>query len=301
MNRIHTKILIFFVVVCILITSGCVSQNKTGNTSGISANATDPTLVQTPCPPTSGNTTPYIIIDPIATHNVGDVFEITGTTNLGVDTEIFLSLLEPMLWKMSWDETDIRNYQYSGSSGYVKVQNGACGTNFWSFPINLSGYFNPYSYTVDIEQESNHSVQNRTIFFLNLDRSKILYPVSPPMQEYVTLYKVTAAQKNDSHADKIENDSEVYNRGDILEFYLKNKGCEMLMCANTPPSSWITYQNEDNSWTYITGLREKVSPRISHLMPRESTRVQRLNTTDWNPGRYRIVFDCSVSREFELQ
>jgi hypothetical protein len=112
---------------------------------------------------------------------------------------------------------------------------------------------------------------------------------------------VTAAQKNDSHADMIENDSDVYNTGDILEFYLKNKGYEKLMCANTPPSSWITYQNEDNSWTYITGLRENVSPRISYLMPRESTRVQRLNTTDWNPGRYRIVFDCSVSREFELQ
>ena len=35
MNWIHTKHLIFFIVVCILITTGCVSQNQTRNTSGI--------------------------------------------------------------------------------------------------------------------------------------------------------------------------------------------------------------------------------------------------------------------------
>jgi hypothetical protein len=301
MKWIHTKIFIFFMVVCILITTGCVSQNQTRNTSGISANTKNPTLVQTQCPPSSGNTTPYIYINPIATHNVGDVFEITGTTNLGVDTKIFLNLYELMLLDPGPFVTADPYYNYSGTSGYVKIQNGACGTNYWSYSVNLAGYHNPKYYPVYVREEANHSINNHTEFFINLDQSERLYPVSPPMQEYVTIYKVTAAQKNDSHADMIENDSEVYNRGDILEFYLKNKGYEKLMCANTPPSSWITYQNEDNSWTYITGLREKVSPRISYLMPRESTRVQRLNTTDWTPGRYRIVFDCSVSREFELQ
>jgi len=287
MNWIHTKFLIFFIVICILITSGCVSQNKTGNTSGISANVTYSTSVQTQCPPSSGNTTPYIIINSISSHNVGDAFEITGTTNLGVDTEISLDIRGPR-----FSVPYIDTYMV----GYVKIQTGSCGTNFWSYPVNLAGYNHSNYYDVNVWEESNHSVKNYTGFFMHPE-----YPVSPPMQEYVTLYKVTATQKNDSHADMIENDSDVYNTGDILEFYLKNKGYEMLMCANTPPSSWITYQNEDNSWTYITGLREKVSPRISHLMPRESTRVQRLNTTDWNPGRYRIVFDCSVSREFELQ
>ena len=301
MNRIHTKILIFFIVVCILITSGCVSQNKIQNTSDISANVTYSTSVQTPCPPISANATPYIIINPISSHNVGDVFEVTGTTNLGVDTKIFLDLSEPYLLDPGPFVTADPNYKCSGTKGYVKIQKGAGGTNIWSYPVNLSGYHNPKYYDVNIREESNHSIKNYTEFFINLDRSERLYPVSPPMQEYVTLYKVTAAQKNDSHEDMIENDSDVYNTGDILEFYLKNKGYEKLKCANTPPSSWITYQNEDNSWTYITGLREKVSPRISYLMPRESTRVQRLNTTDWNPGRYRIVFDCSVSREFELQ
>ena len=223
MNGIHTKIFIFFIVVCILITTGCVSQNKIQNTSGISANVTYSTSVQTPCPPISANATPYIIINPISSHNVGDVFEVTGTTNLGVDTKIFLDLSEPYLLDPGPFVTADPNYKCSGTKGYVKIQNGAYGTNIWSYPVNLSGYHNPKYYTVNVWEESNQSILNWTQFFINLDRSERLYPVSPPMQEYIMLYKVTAVQKDGSQADIIENDLRCTIKVTFLNFILKIK------------------------------------------------------------------------------
>jgi len=159
MNRIHTKIFIFFIIVCILTTTGCVSQNKTGNTSGISANATDPTLVQTLCPPIPANTTPYIIINPIGDHRVGDTFEINGTTNLGADEKIHIQISGPMF---GGPHGSVRpdNFTFLNTGGFVETQQGTCGTTKWSYSVKLP---EPHSNTVAVFV-GNFTVNNQTEF-----------------------------------------------------------------------------------------------------------------------------------------
>jgi len=158
MRWIHTNMFIFFIVICILITSGCVSQNKTGNTSGISANATDQTLVQTLCPPIPANATPYIIINPIGDHRVGDIFEINGTTNLGVDEKIKIHMGGPML---SGPHGSVRpENAFFYIEEFVETQPGTCGTTKWSYTFKLP---QPYSNMVGVIVE-NMTVYNQTGF-----------------------------------------------------------------------------------------------------------------------------------------
>jgi len=158
MNRIHTKILIFFIIVCILTTTGCVSQNKTGNTSGISANATDPTLVQTLCPPIPANATPYIIINPIGDHRIGDIFEINGTTNLGANEKIQIQISGPML---SGPHGSVRpENAFLNIVGFVETRPGTCGTMKWSYSVKLP---QPYSNMVAV-LVGNLTVNNQTVF-----------------------------------------------------------------------------------------------------------------------------------------
>jgi hypothetical protein len=104
-----------------------------------------------------------------------------------------------------------------------------------------------------------------------------------------------------THTNYIKMDSEVYNQGEIIEFYLVNEGNETLTCAVTPPSFLIYRQIGNDSWEIPPGVSETLIDRISHLKPGESTRVRRLITTDWTPGLYKIVSDCGVSREFVLR
>ncbi|MFA4859398.1 hypothetical protein [Methanoregula sp.] len=126
-------------------------------------------------------------------------------------------------------------------------------------------------------------------------------PAGTPTPSSKALYKVTIAQPNGSHAEFMKMDSDVYNVGEVVEFYVVNEGPETLTCANTPPSFRIYYKKDDNTWEYQTEAGETMSPRISYLKPGDSTRLRRLITTDWTPGRYRIVFDGGISRVFELR
>jgi hypothetical protein len=158
MKWVHTKIFIFFIVICILITSGCVSQNQTRNTSGISANATMPTLVQTLCPPIPANVTPYIIINPIGDHRVGD-FEINGTTNLAANHSIifgvYAAAFKPGLGSRR---------PFTSLWENITVQGDNCGVNRWSFLVNTSS-FNLDEYAVNVTSE-NPSVTNHSLFIL---------------------------------------------------------------------------------------------------------------------------------------
>jgi len=158
MRWIHTNMFIFFIVICILITTGCVSQNKTGNTSDISANTTNPTLVQPLCPPISANATPYIIINPIGDHRVGDIFEINGTTNIGADEKIHIQISGPML---SGPHGSVRpENAFLNIEGFVETQPGTCGTTKWSYSVKLP---QPYSNTVAVFV-GNLTVYNQTGF-----------------------------------------------------------------------------------------------------------------------------------------
>ncbi len=165
--RIQTKIFLFFCMVCVLMTMGCTSQNAPQNSSGSSGTNTPViTLIQHPCPPAAGNATPYIIIKPISNHTVGDIFEINGTTNLGVDSKNVLNLHEQIVSSLPFDY-----YPISGTFGCVTIQKNQCSPNSWSYFINLSGY-HPQKYWVQVwvQPELNETSLegfNETSFFVS--------------------------------------------------------------------------------------------------------------------------------------
>jgi hypothetical protein len=169
MMRNGMKILCFFCIVCVLTTAGCISQNSPSNTTGSSVTNTPVlTVVPTQCPPVSGNATPYIIINPIGNHTVGDVFEINGTTNLDVDAKIDVGIRERLSSRGDSDNP-------SGLHGRVTLQKNPCGPNFWSYSVNTSGWH--YGYPAPLKYYASVGMApgitppyNQTQFFL--------YPVS---------------------------------------------------------------------------------------------------------------------------
>jgi hypothetical protein len=66
---------------------------------------------------------PFITIDPIGNHNIGDVFFINGTTNLPATDIILISI-----WKSSFDPSGEGSYFQSN----VTINQGKNGVNFWS-------------------------------------------------------------------------------------------------------------------------------------------------------------------------
>jgi hypothetical protein len=171
-------------LVVVLLAAGCVGQPVSGNTIDKNASARNSATLQTqpvqnPGPPASGIATSYIIINPVINHNVGDVFEINGTTNLGVDTKILFQLSEPPQHGLAPDPkamsaTKTPSYQPSGTMGYVDIQNGTGGTNFWSYKVNLSGYHRIRYYVNVWVRGIKPLIQNWTNFRVSSDQTKIL-------------------------------------------------------------------------------------------------------------------------------
>ncbi len=122
------------------------------------------------------------------------------------------------------------------------------------------------------------------------------------VSESNTSHQSTPAQPNNPvHHDFIKMDSEVYTQGEIIQFYLVNEGVETLICNNTPPSVSIFRQTGNNSWEIQLEFEETKVPAITYVKSGESTRIHRITTANLLPGRYKIVFDCGVSREFEIR
>ena len=125
---------------------------------------------------------------------------------------------------------------------------------------------------------------------------------SQTTQPSKALYKVTIMQTNNRHAEFIKMDSDIYNKGEIIEFYLVNEGSETLTCYSIPLSFQIYRQIKNNSWDFAPGTVQTKIDYVTYLKPGESLGIRRLITTDWIPGRYKIVSDCDgVSREFILR
>jgi hypothetical protein len=126
-------------------------------------------------------------------------------------------------------------------------------------------------------------------------------PVTQTTRESKTLYTVTIAQPDSTHPEYIKMDADVYNVGEIVEFYMINEGSGTLTCANWQPSYSVL-------WLLDNGTRQRVAdsgvvqPAISYIKPGSVTPHYRIETTGWGPGRYLIRFDCdAISREFILR
>lgn len=126
-------------------------------------------------------------------------------------------------------------------------------------------------------------------------------PVTQTIQESKPLYNGTIAQPDSTHPEYIKMDADVFNVGEVVEFYMINEGSEILTCANWQPSYSVLLLL-DNGTRQRVADSGVVQPAISYIKPGSVTPHYRIETTGWEPGRYLIRFDCNaVSREFILR
>jgi hypothetical protein len=156
MKKYQAIVLVLLLIIESIIIAGCVTPNIPKNT----------TTLPTQRPPESGNAMPYIIINPIGTHTVGDVFEITGTTNLGVDKKLKIAVDEKRLTGVGPYDMPDWNYIYTDSEGYVSMNGGDRGINSWSYQVNLTGFHGSKLYSVNVKSEQNRTTINYTTFFV---------------------------------------------------------------------------------------------------------------------------------------
>lgn len=166
---LHQKpmIIICVLIVCLFLT-GCISQP--GNqTSFTKIPKTPPTIgpLGTTCPP--ANETPYIIINPISTHIVGDVFEINGTTNLGVNDRLMIAINEERPTAVGPFDNPEVYHKFIDSLDYVIMNRDNCGINSWSYQVNLTGFHSRTVYDVKVYSEQNRTIINYSNFFIRRD------------------------------------------------------------------------------------------------------------------------------------
>jgi len=92
----------------------------------------------------------FIRIDPVGDKNVGDRFNVTGTTNLPAGTEIlfqaYAASYEPSATN---PQTDAQQGEFVGATGIVKVTPGIGKVNSWSADLDLSTFL-PKEYLVNV-------------------------------------------------------------------------------------------------------------------------------------------------------
>jgi len=80
---------------------------------------------------------PFISVDPISDKNIGDDFNITGTTNLPAGTEILVEVYPASFEPTATDpQTGAQSGTFTGASGIVTVAQGTGNLNTWSMDLN---------------------------------------------------------------------------------------------------------------------------------------------------------------------
>jgi hypothetical protein len=160
-RRSSRIIFVVLLTIGIFLIAGCVTQTHAGNETKTTTMITPLTSAQVTPASCLDNASkePFILINPInPTHFVSDIFEINGTTNLDPDEIIYFDVAEPV-WTTPFNVTP---KPFSTSNGLVKIVDGDCGINRWSFFVNLSG-FHPNVYFVDVASKK-WQVHNMTNF-----------------------------------------------------------------------------------------------------------------------------------------
>lgn len=110
-------------------------------------------------------------------------------------------------------------------------------------------------------------------------------------------YRATINQP-DALSGYVKMDTDIYNVGEVVEFTVTNDGSGTLSCAGDPPAFSVRTQTPGGTWSTKMGSGQPDQATNSALAPGASTRQYTFVTTGWEPGRYRIVHDCGVEREF---
>lgn len=109
-------------------------------------------------------------------------------------------------------------------------------------------------------------------------------------------YQRTLAQPEASAA-LIRMDTDIYNPGEVVEFVIANERDHDLSCSTDPPAFSVRYQKSTGRWVTRMGTENPATGTAMVLRPGESAGPYRFVTEGWDPGRYRIVSSCGVSRE----
>lgn len=117
---------------------------------------------------------PWIAIDPVADHAVGETFTIAGSTNLAVGDRLFFEVV-----RSSFDPTDPRDEPGYGASGNTTVRAGA-GTNEWSFEVDTAK-FNAEAYRVFVESVDADVTESTTFSLDNPGGARAAFTASPTM------------------------------------------------------------------------------------------------------------------------
>jgi len=121
----------------------------------------DTTPSQRECP-SPANTTPWIHLEPVADHSVGDNFSLTGTTNLESGTILSVFVHQsPASANKKKAYTDVR--------GTAVVRSGACNVNTWSFSDDLTTLL-PSPYSIYVTAENATVEANLVQFYIVDDR-----------------------------------------------------------------------------------------------------------------------------------
>jgi hypothetical protein len=116
----------------------------------------------------------------------------------------------------------------------------------------------------------------------------------------IAKYKLTLAQPEDS-ANLVKMDTDIYNIGEVVEFVITNEKTSDLSCSNDPPAFSVRYQKGTGQWVTRMGEENPAPGNTTGIKPGASTPPYRFVTAGWDPGRYRIITDCGVSREILLR
>jgi hypothetical protein len=150
MTSHRVTLALVLVMVVVMLAAGCAGQQASGNlTANSTVNDNSSVLVtqtvQTRCPPQE-NTTHWIRINPIRHYYIGDVFEINGTTNIGINDSL-------SYWISKMPTLDRNGHYGDAIRGIVRTQNLDCNTTRWSFLINTTE-FSPGDYDVVVGTEN---------------------------------------------------------------------------------------------------------------------------------------------------
>jgi hypothetical protein len=93
----------------------------------------------------------WITVDPVSNHDAGDVFTITGTTNLSVSDEILVQVI-PEWWiqRPSKSQCGGKEIIGQGATGTIVPVPGNNSLNLWNFSIN-SSTFPSQNYIVSVD------------------------------------------------------------------------------------------------------------------------------------------------------
>ncbi|PKL58684.1 MAG: hypothetical protein CVV34_01295 [Methanomicrobiales archaeon HGW-Methanomicrobiales-5] len=132
------------------------------------------------------------------------------------------------------------------------------------------------------------------------DQTNLTNTTPTSLQQFPSSYQMTIAQP-DGSARFIHMDTDVYNIGEVVEFYITGESGKTLECSNDPPTYSVKFQAGRGVWATKMGKDTPDKTNKTYLGAGTSTQMYRFITTGWEPNRYRIVSDCGVSREFLLR